>query len=594
MERFKKRTIALCLASALTVIGAFGAENYNNTLMALKINAGSGGNISMTAYTKKPISVPLKTTKLDNNTYVLTLSDTNNVADAPDIDDYDNIESIEISTYPYTTESDGYTKITVKTIGTPSIQLSQRLYIQAKTKTVQKETAQETTVQKENDVENNIDKSNNINKNTDSATDKSYKTDTNNEYDTNQKKDSDIVKNQNKNAGLSENNSGRFIITIFTALLMMAIYFIYMFSKDKMASVVGDQGDFDIDSNKNKNQKDKNKVKQKPINNKKQKEKKEKKEEIYNTSFVADEIPPKTEDTTNSSEEEQNVVDLDAVYRETVKTVQEEQDDNDNVDDLAELLSSFSFEEMTQEEVSEQEPFDDNLYNDIINNNNINFSDSDIQKINQLLQCEISEEIMDSLDNYLSKKDIKPPTKEQILEDLLSTYSIEQNIIFTEEDVNAIWKLMNVELSPNFTKDYTTNPVRTKAMEREIKENAGKVSHKASEIITLNVKSMLPDLSQELKKYKGKTIKSEVKPDVVYFSEGYEYTKLKVSDELSDISNNLHSNNNEHKPSYEAPIVDSGYNVSVLSIEDELPDLADAKAHPDKYSNKKVSCKAHY
>ena len=36
MKHFKKRTIALVLASVVTVVGAFGAENYKNSLMSLK------------------------------------------------------------------------------------------------------------------------------------------------------------------------------------------------------------------------------------------------------------------------------------------------------------------------------------------------------------------------------------------------------------------------------------------------------------------------------------------------------------------------------------------------------------------------------
>ena len=58
MERLKKRTIALCLASVLTVVGAFGAENYNNSLMAIRINNGSGGYVSVTALLKSHYTLP--------------------------------------------------------------------------------------------------------------------------------------------------------------------------------------------------------------------------------------------------------------------------------------------------------------------------------------------------------------------------------------------------------------------------------------------------------------------------------------------------------------------------------------------------------
>ena len=149
---------------------------------------------------------------------------------------------------------------------------------------------------------------------------------------------------------------------------------------------------------------------------------------------------------------------------------------------------------------------------------------------------------------------------------------------------------MNVEIDSDFTKDFATNPARTKIVEKEIKENTGKTLHRTSEIITLNVKNLLPDLSKELEKQKGKTIESEVKPTVVYYSEGYEYDKLAVSEDLSVITND--DKQNKHKPSYEAPVVETGYDVLTLSIKDELPDLDDAKANPQKYENKVTKQKA--
>ena len=36
MKQYKKRTVALVLASVITVVGSFGAENYKNSLMSLK------------------------------------------------------------------------------------------------------------------------------------------------------------------------------------------------------------------------------------------------------------------------------------------------------------------------------------------------------------------------------------------------------------------------------------------------------------------------------------------------------------------------------------------------------------------------------
>ena len=115
MKHYKKRTIALCLASVLTVVGAFGADNYSNSLMELQVNNGSNGFVSMTAATKQPLKKPLQVSRLDNNTFIIMLPDTNNQATVPNIVNFNNIESIEILTLPYTPETNGYTKVILKT-----------------------------------------------------------------------------------------------------------------------------------------------------------------------------------------------------------------------------------------------------------------------------------------------------------------------------------------------------------------------------------------------------------------------------------------------------------------------------------------------
>ena len=51
MREFKKKTIALILASVVTVAGSFAAGNYKNSLMAISFN-GSGSNVEMTVQTR--------------------------------------------------------------------------------------------------------------------------------------------------------------------------------------------------------------------------------------------------------------------------------------------------------------------------------------------------------------------------------------------------------------------------------------------------------------------------------------------------------------------------------------------------------------
>lgn len=564
MERYKKRTIALSLASLLTVVGAFGAANYSNTLMDLKINVGSGGYVNVTAFTKKPYKIPLKTAKIDENTFVITLNNTNSEASSPNIENYENIESIKISTYPYTTEAEGCTRIFVKTKGEPILSAGHALFLTDKLSSDDEE---------DEETENNTD---NVQNN-------------NSEYNANTYDETKKVKNtytaSNNSANVPIGSTEYMMIFLCISVLLMIIVFIYKISKNKMASVIGDNNDFDIDDIKTDNKQSKAKTIKTTIN---------KLDKVYSdNNIVSDFTYNKTDnsaavnDTTDSSNENeeqvQNIVDLDALFNESQKNSSESVNENEiDNDDLADLLNSFVFEPAEQEKEPEEEPFDEELYKKIINSD-INFSNSDTKKINDLMQVELTQEAITELNKYLNTPVKKSPTQDQILAELVSTYSIDRNISFSHEDISAIRKLMNVELGPDFTKDFTTNPARTKIVEKEIRENKGK-PHKTSEIITLKVKDLLPDLSKELAKQGGKSIKSEAKPTVVYFSEGYEYKTLHVSNDLSNISAN--TTQNEHKPSYEAPIVASGYEVSTLSIKDELPDLNDVKANPKKYETK--------
>lgn len=578
MERYKKKTIALCLASLLTVVGAFGAENYNNTLMDIKVNAGSGGYVSITTFTQKPYNEVVKANKIDDNTFVITLKDTNNNASAPNINKYDNIESIQISTYPYTSESEGCTRIVVKTNGEPALSASNALYIP------------------DNIIYSTRDESDSEDEYEDSSAE---------DYDTTEEQtgnDTTYTPEDNTNAENSESTPDAFTPSDYNAqssggsteymtvilcisILLILIGFIFMLSRDKMASVVGDQGELDVEENKKNKKQNKTKKLKSTINklDKTYSTKKTSSDFSYNNQTT--EYTTLSEENTSSAEEDepQNVVDLDLLYQETQKAPAQNTDgaDNDN-DDLADLLNSF-ISASEPEEIPEEEPFDEEFYNEIINSKKLNFTESDIKKLNALLQIEISSETMDNLKKYMSTPIKTAPTKDQILADLISTYSINQSISFTNEDVKAIQKLMNVELGEDFTNNFATNPERTKIVEKKIRENAGRKALKTSEIITLSVKDMLPDLSQELKKQGGKAIKSEVKPTVVYFSEGYEYQKLEVSDDFQTIK--ADTEQNEYKPSYQAPIVASEYEYSTLSIKDELPDLADVKANPKKYDN---------
>ena len=78
MKQFKKKTIALVLASVVTVVGAFGAENYKNSLMSLKFDRTARDTASVTVLTKKDYTENINPIKRDANTYIIMLPDTNN------------------------------------------------------------------------------------------------------------------------------------------------------------------------------------------------------------------------------------------------------------------------------------------------------------------------------------------------------------------------------------------------------------------------------------------------------------------------------------------------------------------------------------
>ena len=343
-----------------------------------------------------------------------------------------------------------------------------------------------------------------------------------------------------------------------------------------MRSVVGENKDFDLDATNKSNSTSKKAIIKSTINNLDKK--------YSNVNFSVNQLSEEAGINEEKVEPETVVVDLDMLYQEKAQQAQNTNTDTtekEENDDLADFLSEFKFDE----EETPKELFNEELFNEIIKNKQLKFTETDLLKINQLVQLEIDENLIEKLRKNAKEKIVHEPTQKQRLEELVSSYSINQGISFSNDDIKILSKLMNVEISDDFTKDLSTNPIRTKAVEKEIKESK---PIRKSEILTLNVKDLLPDLSKELKKQGNKKIESEAKPEVVYFSEGYEYKKLSVSEDLSDIAKALNNkNNNVFKPSYEPDIVETGYDVSTLAIEaNELPDLADVKAHPNKYEDK--------
>ena len=112
MKRYKKRTIALILASVITVIGAFGSENYKNNLLGLKFNEKENST-DIILETQVNYEKKINLSKISSNTYVIMLPEVKEaLVKIPELPR--TIDKIDIKTMPYTKNSTGYTKISIK------------------------------------------------------------------------------------------------------------------------------------------------------------------------------------------------------------------------------------------------------------------------------------------------------------------------------------------------------------------------------------------------------------------------------------------------------------------------------------------------
>ena len=253
MKRYKKRTIALCLASVLTVVGAFGAENFKNSLMSIRINSGSNGHISITAFTEKPLENSIETAQVSPNEYVLTLPETNNSTIAPMVTGYQNISDIKIATFPYTREQNGYTQITIKTIGSPSIKTNTMLFVPS-TADNNAMTQETYNTPAQNTTNNTVDNYSNDTINKDLPVEQYNTNNASTNYQT-QPPTENITPadNHRKNYRTTRDNKSPLhsaIAVFWILVLSLFIYLIYIISKDKMDSVIGGgHNDFDLDAN---------------------------------------------------------------------------------------------------------------------------------------------------------------------------------------------------------------------------------------------------------------------------------------------------------------------------------------------------------
>ena len=376
-----------------------------------------------------------------------------------------------------------------------------------------------------------------------------------------------------------------YLLLLSVLLIIFVCIYIFKRSTSKMREIAGEKIDIDEEPKESKIKKENKKTK---LN------------KIKNTIKTLDATYTKTRNGFANSEytatapvqmeeipEIANVVDLDEIFQETKnKTTEISPKEYEENLALEEFLRGFSFiEDEPEEPIEESVGYDEEFYNKVMSNNRLKFTDVDIECINKLLNTEINDLTLKNIKNYAVSNPIKKvPTKEQILEDLVTTYTISQNISFSKDDIGALYKLISVEIDHDFITDLKTNPERTKEMYRELQSQPEKTK-KTSEIITLNVKDFLPDLSEELRKQGNRQIEPEIKPITVFYSEGYEVSKLAINDVLPDLSAELHKKDAYvSKPSAEYQIVDNSYEVEKMHIDYDLPDLEDVVANPQKYA----------
>ncbi len=621
MKHFKKRTIALVLASVVTVVGAFGAENFKNSLMSLKFENDSTGAVSMTLHTKRDYTKTITPIKKDATTYVIMLPETNSQMSAqPELSG--NVESVNVRTMPYTTSSSGYTKITIKTLPNTSLSTKKALYIPEQAKPVETPNPEQepapiqqnpagdapriaqTEILQNTNPENNNSRYRNETIHSRSGVDQTNPVDIKqsvHQFEPPRPAKATPPSEPDKTSKIAaekaaqplpdyENaGNGTEILLLIMGIVLVSITCVYLFirTKNKMAEILGEQPEFELDDVTNKTKEDN---KQKDEKKKKIKTTIKKLDKMYTKPVKMPlehltEQAAKTTEPEQANTEENVIVDLDELFQEKVKQDNQESTIyvNEEEENLAleDFLSAFSF---TDEEPEPENLYNEELFNKFLNDKNLKFSKSDIEKINALLNSEISDETIKNIEQYTVTNPIeKRPSHKELLENFVTAYTINQNITFTKEDIAALNKLMSVEIDNDFLTDLRTNPHRMEEMQKEIERNKAK-PHKTSELLTLNVKDMLPDLSEALKKQGGRKIESEVKPQVVYYSEGYDVSTISLKDQLPDLSKEI--NNAEaykSRPSDEIQLAESGYDVAKMSVSDELLDIEDMLKNPEKY-----------
>jgi len=559
MKRYKKRIVALTLASLVTIAGSFASDNYKNSLTGLRFENTSTGEVKLILQTRTAYSGSIMPVRKDANTYILTLPEVKSEAETPNLQNvYGNIESVNIRTMPYSNSAKGYTRITLKT-NQQSLKLltTNQVFIPSNTK-------RNTNTNKPNPT--TADKSDNSNirqqiKEEIAEELETYEIESNDEPETSTykpitvKKIEPDIESTKFESNKSSNNQ---YIILLSILLAIGCAFFYVRANNKMKELVGfgeNQQDKEIlpPSLANKIKKTVNKI-----------------DKDYPQSATATKINNQfnamPKNVKKANVESLDIIDLDALFKEQKsKNIQKIEEDEEENSALEDFLSGFSFDEEfgnNEIEIEEKISYDEELFEKIINKENLIFSKEDISCINKLLNNEILDSTFNNIENFVVSNPISVPfSKQKYIEELVLSYTVNQGILFKENDIKILNSLMNVELDNDFITDLRTNNRRTIEMETAILLNDSDLK-KPTEIKTLDVKENLPNLSEAIKKQGNKKIISEYKPSAMYFNTNCEVKTLSVGKEVQDLALELYKDDLfKYKPSAKYEIVDNNYTI---------------------------------
>lgn len=607
MKDFKKRALILTLAATVSVTGSFAADNYKNCLMNMEFSSSGDKEVNLILNTKTPYEGSISPIRKDSSTYIIMLPEVDSKAPTPDLSEAGQfIKSVEIRRMPYANGSKGYTKILIKTADMINLNTSAALYIPSEDIPQIPEIVSSSEDNARERLENKVEKQpvHNNRYNNGYSNGRIYTSQSETQYERSAHSEPPItqepVQTDNTDSSIEnqpqpetevpvttdETSHQKFLIGLLALFIVMASVYCYLLAQDNVTNVTGEKLKIDVDDD--------------PEEAKKEAKKKRRLSNTINrlNSTYSQPAPLQMksyieqENTTpEEQEEEMNVVDLDALFKEKQSEPPKQSEQAEGLSNaLDDFLSGFKFDdeeliEKLENAAKNGTGFDEEEYERLIKNKDIVFTKDDIACFNELLRSDISDNAIQNMDKYAVSNPIEPQKRnpDKVLEKLVTDYAISQNITFNSEDINILKKLISVEIDESFINDLRTNPNLTERMTESIK--SASVRHKPSEIITLNVKDLLPNLSHELKKQGNRPIVSEVKPETVYYSEGYEVSTLSLDFDMPDLAKEL---KNKHafdsKPSHHAETVDNSYANTVDKLQiSGLPDLKDVVEHPDKY-----------